>query len=144
MRLFRSDSDQENVRRTRPWAVTAIGRLLGLQGLSLLVLAWLNAPTNSNPQLSESWLALSFTLMAVFALLSSLSFLRLGVSARNRAMLLQGFSLALALFHYLGERPAFTYPVMVYGIFMVLFLQHPDVRAAFPYDQASEEGQLLS
>lgn len=141
MRLFRSDSDQANVQRTRPWAVTAIGRFLALQGLGLLFLAWLNAPSSSSPTLNESWLSISFSLMGLFALLSSLSFLRLAGSARNRAMLVQGFSLALALLLYLGERPAFTYPIMVYGIFMVLYLQHVDVRAAFPYDPSIEEGQ---
>jgi hypothetical protein len=143
MRLFHRDSAAANLQRKRPWAVTACGRLLGLQGFALIFLAWMNAPTSPNPAVSEVWLPISFSLMGLFAVLSSISFLRLGARARNRAMLLQGISLALALFLYFGERPGYIYPLMVYGIFMVLYLQHPDVRACFPYDPIDEEGEAL-
>jgi len=143
MRLFQRDSAAANFQSTRPWAVTACGRLLGLQGFALIFLAWTIRPASPNPVLSEVWLALSFSLLGLFAIITSVSLLRLAARARNRAMLLQGISLALALFLYFGERPGYIYAVMIYGIFMVLYLHHPDVRACFPYDPINEEGERL-
>lgn len=143
MRFFQRDSHSGNPKRQRPWPVTACGRLLALQGLGLLALAELNAPNSARPSLIESWLALSLAFLGLLALLTSLSFLRLRARARDRAMLLQGIALSLALFLYLGEGPAFIYPIMFYGIFMVLYLQHPDVRACFPYDVVEGRGEPL-
>lgn len=106
-----------------------------LQGLGLLFLAWLNAPQSARPSFDEGWLAGSLGLLGLLALISSVSFLRLAANARDRALLLQGLSLALALFLYYDQRPAFIYAMMVYGIFLVLYLQHPDVIACFPYER---------
>jgi hypothetical protein len=109
-----------------------------LQGLGLLILAWLNAPKSPNPSFDEAWLGGSFGLLGLLALMSSVSLLRLRSNARDRALLFQGLTLLLALFLYYGERPAFIYGMMVYAIFMVLYLQHPDVLACFPYERAGE------
>jgi len=46
-------------------------------------------------------------------------------------VLAQGLNLALALLLYFGGRPAFVYPMMLYGVFMVLYLHQADVQAAF-------------
>ncbi len=143
MRFFQRDSHFGNSQRQRPWPVTACGRLLALEGLGLLALAWLNAPESARPSLGESWLALTLAFLGLLALLTSLSFLRLRARARDRAMFLQGITLSLALFFYLGEGPAFIYALMFYSLFMVLYLQHPDVRVSFPYDSVEGGSEPL-
>ena len=135
MRFFRSDTHPDRPHIRRPWAVTAIGRLMLLQGLGLLFLAWLMAPQSATPTFDEAWLGGSFGLLGLLALISSVSLLRLRANARDRALLFQGLTLLLALFLYSVERPAFIYAMMVYSIFLVLYLQHPDVIACFPYER---------
>lgn len=137
MRFFRRQRHPDLPERERPWAVIACGRLLLIQGAGLLFLAWLNVPAQFTFQ--EGWLAALLALLAPYALLSGFGFLRLHPLARNRAMLLQGAGLLLALLLYAGDRPAFIYPLMVYNIFMMLYLQHPDVRDAFPYEALEAE-----
>ena len=140
MQLFRSDSAPKDIHRQRPWAVTAIGRLMLLEGLGLLFLAWYLAPDTARPTVSEIWLALTLAVLGLFALISSLRFLRLRRKARDRAMLLQGATLSLALFLYFDQGPGFIYGMMVYAIFLVLYLQHPDVLACFPDEVPGMEG----
>ena len=47
------------------------------------------------------------------------------------AVLLQALALALALLIYFRFRPVYVYPIMLYGIVMVLYLNHFEVREAF-------------
>ena len=134
MRIFRQKSHSNLPEIKRPRAVTASSRIMFVEALVFLFLTWLVSPEMAASSLAESWLALLFFFLGVYALLTSLNFLRMRPAARNRAMLAQAFTLTLTLFLYSSSRPVFMYPLMVLSIFIVLYLQHPDVRESFPYD----------
>ena len=116
----------------RPWAVVTCGRFLLLEGLGLLVLAWLNAPQSPRPGFAESWLPGLLGLMGLFGLLVGANLLRKRRAARDQAMLLQGSILLLGLVLYWGARPGFVFELLGAALFLVLYLQHPDVRGYFP------------
>lgn len=125
----------------RPWAVTAIGWLLVLEAAGWLAIAalYVGPWVSRLPFMPAEWLeqrlvrttGLIFCLLAVLALTSALGFFRLTRTAWLSAVLAQGLNLLLALLLYFGGRPAFVYPQMLYGIFMVLYLHQADVQAAF-------------
>jgi len=133
MRIYKRNQHPDLPTIKRPWAVTTSSRILLLQALVFLFLTWLVAPRIINPPLSDSWLAFLFFFLGNYALLASLNFLRMRAPARNRAMLLQAFSLSLMLILYGGSRPVFMFPLMALSVFIVMYLQHPDVRESFPY-----------
>jgi len=56
-------------------------------------------------------------------------------------MLVQAFSLSLMLILYQESRPVFMFPLMALSVFIVMYLQNPDVRESFPYEfeQRKEE-----
>jgi len=136
-RLFRRKSRPSRASRrkreiSRP--ISIAGRLLGLQALGFLILAITTAP--EAPILphtfAELWQAGFYIALAGLSVLSALSLLRLRPLAWNFAMLLQGTSLLFALMLYLGERPFYIYPQMIYGIVMVLELNQPELASSFP------------
>ncbi len=133
MRMYRRESHPDLPELQRPWAVTASSRILFLQALIFLYLAWQEAPRMANPKFADSWLAGLLFFLSLYALLASFNFLRVRAPARNRAMLVQGFALGLSLILYATTQPIFIYALMVFSIFIVLYLQHPDVRESFPY-----------
>jgi hypothetical protein len=116
----------------RPWAVLTCGRLLLLEGIGLLALAWLMAPDGASPTFEEAWLPGLLALMGLFGLLTGANMLQRRRAARDQAMLLQGAALLLGLVLYWGERPGFVYELLGVALFFVLYLQHSDVRASFP------------
>ena len=134
MRIYKRNQHPDLPAIKRPWAVTTSSRILLLQALVFLFLAWLEAPRAINPSFEESWLALLFFFLCIYALLASLNFLRMYAPARNRAMLVQAFNLSLMLILYGGSKPVFMFPLMVLSVFIVMYLQHPDVRESFPYE----------
>jgi hypothetical protein len=125
----------------RPWAVSAIGWLLVLEAAGWLAIAalYVGPWVSRLPFMPAEWLeqrlvrttGLIFCLLAVLALTSALGFFRMTRTAWLSAVLAQGLNLLLALLLYFSGRPAFVYPLMLYGIFMVLYLHQADVQAAF-------------
>jgi len=73
----------------------------------------------------------AFTLLALLALLTTISVLRFRRLAWTSAMAVQGLCLLVALTLYLRERPAFIYFIMLHSLFMVYILNLSDVQAAF-------------
>jgi len=128
-------------RPRRPWPVTAVAWLLLLEAAGFLAIAALYVRTWAVRLafMPEQWAeqrfiglyGVLFCLLAVLAVTSAYGFFRLARGAWTSAVLVQGLSLALALVQYFGGRPVFVYPVMLYGIFMVLYLHQADVHAAF-------------
>ncbi len=128
-------------RPRRPWPVTAIGWLLVLEAAGWLAIAalYVGPWVSRLPFMPADWLeqrlvrttGLIFCLLAVLALTSALGFFRLTRAAWLSAVLAQGLNLLLGLLLYFGGRPAFVYPMMLVGIFMVLYLHQADVQTAF-------------
>jgi hypothetical protein len=101
------------------------------------------APRTTNPPFADSWLAFLFFFLCVYALLASFNFLRMHSPARNRAMLVQAFNLSLMLILYRGSKPVFMFPLMVLSVFIVMYLQHPDVRESFPYGYEQRKEKVI-
>ena len=72
-----------------------------------------------------------FMPLALPALLAGISLLRLRPSAWTLAMLTQGLGLTMALVIYSREKPIYIYPLMIYSIVAVLYLNYNDVQIAF-------------
>ncbi len=117
-----------------PATIAISGRLLGLQALGLLFLANLTAPEPpiANHPFEQVWLAGLFILMSIVSVLAALGLLRLRPLAWNVAMILEGVILFLTLSLYRGPRPFYIYPLMFYGVLMVLNLNQPELRRSFP------------
>jgi len=126
----------EKQSRIRPWPVTALGLFLLLQTTGLLGLAafeWL-APEILSGDLAanlSSLLGVLYLLLAILALISALGFFRLWLKSWLTAMLLQGLCLIVALIFYFQGRPDYTFSLMAYAVFMVVYLNHYEVREAF-------------
>jgi hypothetical protein len=121
--------------------VVVLGLLLllqtiGLFGLGSSYLFGFALPASFTPDqlimnLSRTLFSGAFTLLALLALLTTISVLRLQRLAWTSAMAVQGLCLLVALTLYLRERPAFAYFLMLYGLFMVFYLNLSEVQAAF-------------
>jgi hypothetical protein len=133
-RFFRRTPRSTSAKREIPATIAVSGRLLGLQSLGLLFLANLTAPDQplAGRTFDELWQAGLFIVMAFVSVLAALGILRLRPLAWNAAMILEGAILLLTLSLYRGERPFYIYPLMVYGVLMVLNLNQPELRRSFP------------
>jgi hypothetical protein len=133
---------------SRPWPVKAITLLLFLQTAGLLTIAAYNfnrldLSAATTPLailllvLSVLTSSIAFSALALLNVVAAVSFLGLWRTGWSNAMLVQGMTLLVALVLYFrggGTRaphPFYIYFLMVYGIFMVIYLHHPDVQAAF-------------
>ena len=65
------------------------------------------------------------------ALLSALGFWRVWQAAWMSAITVQGASLLLALGMFFRDRPLYVYFMLLYGIWMVIYLNFSDVLEAF-------------
>jgi hypothetical protein len=139
MRRFRRKPQAKQPEHQRPWPVIACGRLLALQGLGFAALAWLEAPPSLQAPFTEIWLPGAFTLLAIFLLANSMAFLRLRPLAWTLGALLQGAALLLALWQYFHGVHGYFLLIMAYGVLMVIYFNHPEVRAAFPQEPLSVE-----
>ncbi|MCG2769016.1 MAG: hypothetical protein ABIK79_09725 [Chloroflexota bacterium] len=72
-----------------------------------------------------------FMPLSLPALLAGIGLLRLRPSAWTLAMLTQGLSLTMALVIYSRDKPIYIYPLMIYSIVAVLYLNYNDVQVAF-------------
>jgi len=139
----------------RTWSVKIATFLLCLQGVGLIILAYyaftVLAPEALPTPLSFSgFLALLFTsstalaCLAALALVSALIFLLLRPLAWTLALLLQGLMLLLGLVQYFQAKPFYVYFLLGFGIFMVIYLYNPDVRAAFPLEARGAEPEVTA
>jgi hypothetical protein len=134
--------------RKRPWSVTAVGLLLLLQAVGLFVLGavyfaivylldfWAPLSALSAEELllgvvNKVLMSIIFIPLSLLAILTAIGFLRLWRNAWTNAMLLQGFTLLIALIRYFTGKPFYVYVLMLYGIFMVLYLNYHEVQVAF-------------
>jgi hypothetical protein len=127
----------------RPWAVKAItwllfGQTAVLFGTAVYTFLLVEPMTNADADISQI-LAL-FTLLnmpTVFASLSLLvlasafSFLGLWRGGWSISMLAQGLIFIVTLILFSLTAPFYIYLLMGYAVFLVLYLHHPDVEAAF-------------
>ena len=89
-------------------------------------------------------MSIIFIPLSLLAILAAISFLRLWRNAWTNAMLLQGFTLLIALILYFTGKPFYVYILMLYSIFMVLYLNHYEVQVAFrlkPVMENQDEAQ---
>jgi hypothetical protein len=145
-----------NKPRRRSWSVTAVGLLLLLQSVGLFVLGaiyfsivylldlWAPLSALSAEELflgvvNRVVMSIIFTPLSLLAILAAVGFLRLWRNAWTNAMLLQGLTLLIALILYFTGKPFYVYMLMLYGIFMVLYLNHYDVKMAFRSEPVIED-----
>ena len=123
-------------RPVRAIGLLLILQVLGLAGLGVYELTqvdWqrVQTETSLSQQAIEVLAFVLFVPSAVMTLLSALSFLLL----RRRGWLLaaigQGLSLGVCLWLYSELQPWYVYPVMAYGVVMILYLNSQDVRTIF-------------
>ena len=134
--------------RERTWPVTAVGLLLLLQAVGLFVLGaiyfaivylldlWAPLSALSAEELflgvvNQVVMSIIFIPLSLLAILAAVGFLRLWRNAWTNAMLLQGLTLLIALILYFTGKPLYVYMLMLYGIFMVLYLNDHHVKTAF-------------
>lgn len=127
----------------RPWAVKAITWLLLGQTAVLFGVAFyafLLLDTVSLPQAEVSQImalltllnmAIIFSGLALLTLISAIGFIGLWHSGWSISMLAQGLILIVTLILYSRTAPFYVYLLMGYAVFLVLYLHHPDVEAAF-------------
>lgn len=149
------DDAAQSPKTMRTWSVKIATFLLCLQGVGLIILAYyaftVLAPEALPTPLSFSgFLALLFTsstalaCLAALALVSALIFLLLRPLAWTLALLLQGLMLLLGLVQYFQAKPFYVYFLLGFGIFMVIYLYNPDVRAAFPLEARGAEPEVTA
>ena len=139
--------DEQHIRRSR--TVTVFAWLLLFQALGLSILSAVNfASINFEWQITHQdfymdlpsglrgW---AFASLSILALFTALRFFRLSKSAWVHAMLIQGLNLSLAIGLYVQQKPFYVYPLMLYCIFMVLYLNYSDVLNTFRSEEAVKE-----
>ena len=141
---------------TRPWPVTVLTMLLLFQAAGLFLIGAVNLLRTSlrlaitietvMDELPNAARGSLFIALALLALLVSFNFFRLRPTAWLSALMVQGLTLFFALSLYLRDRPGghlhYSYFMMLYGIFMVIYLNYGDVPAAFrPKPQLLDRGQ---
>lgn len=127
----------------RPWAVKAITWLLFGQTAVLLAITlytFLRIDDVVLPQadadqiialLSLLNMPIVFGSLTLLTLLSAFSFLGLRPIGWSISMMVQGFILIVTLILFSFTAPFYIYLLMGYAVFLVLYLHHPDVEAAF-------------
>jgi hypothetical protein len=139
-----SDMETEVVEASlRPWAVKAITWLLYGQTAVLFGVAvytflqiddivWPDADVN---QIIALLMLLNMTIifasLSLLVLLAAFSFLGLWRGGWSISMLAQGLILVVTLILFSFTAPFYVYLLMGYAVFLVLYLHHPDVEAAF-------------
>ncbi len=131
------------------WWIRLIGLLLLLQGSGLLAISvylirWLATQSSQRWDFSSLrkveafWASTLFVPLAILTLLTAVSFILLRPMGWLLAMLIQGLTLLSALILYFQWKSDFVYPIMLYCIIMVLYLNSAYVRRVF-YDGARSQ-----
>ena len=144
-----------SLHKRRPWAVTALGLLLLLEALifggtsallffttEALIWTW-QVPIFGHEILANQGVAVTAALLALLALVTALVFFRLRPRAWVMAMLIQGMTLFVCIYLYMGNAMEYVeevgltylfyllYFTMAYAIFMVVYLNRADVQRVF-------------
>lgn len=138
----RPSSSLPEAQESRPWAVKALTLLLFTQaavlfGIAVYSFITLDLPPAVSPErlfaaiLTTFTSSILFTALALLALLAAMAFLGLWRAGWSVAMLAQGLVLSVALIVHFRTADFYIYPLMVYTIFLVIYLYHPDVQDAF-------------
>ena len=148
--------EAEDLPEKRPFPVSALtGLLLFQAGCYMLIslqafLAHPFAPGESPDELIEFLVvlwqtSLAFTSLAIVSLLAAAAFFRLWQQAWGLAMLVQGASLLTVLLAYFRQTSGATtiYLVMLLSIFMVSYLNHPEVLATFGVSLSLKSNERL-
>jgi hypothetical protein len=127
----------------RPWAVKAItwlllGQTAVLFGVALYTFLLLDTVSLPQAEVSQIMALLTllnmtiiFSSLALLTLISAISFVGLWRGGWSISMLAQGLILIVTLILYSRAAPFYVYLLMGYAVFLVLYLHHPDVEAAF-------------
>ncbi len=133
-------ADPGSVDKTRRRPVRAIGLLLILQVIGLAGIGfyeftevdWPQIDPDDPPQEALEAVALFlFVPPAILAFLAALGFLLLTRRGWLLAAIAEGLSLAACLWLYTELNPIYIYPIMVYCILMILYLNSQPVRMVF-------------
>jgi hypothetical protein len=135
--------------RVRTWPVTLIGLLLLLQAaglftigafhISFVDITWRLTPQDFLVDIPIGLRGSLFIGLGLLALLAAIAFFRVWTSGWLLAVLVQGFSLSVAIVLYFLEKHFYIYLIMAFGIFMVLYLNHPEVLISFKTKPAVKE-----
>jgi hypothetical protein len=127
----------------RPWAVKAItwllfGQTAVLFGMAVYTLLQLDDFTLPHADMSQIIAVLTllnmtivFGSLALLVLAAAFSFLGLWRGGWSISMMAQGLILIVTLILFSFTAPFYVYLLMGYAVFLVLYLHHPDVEAAF-------------
>jgi hypothetical protein len=127
----------------RPWAVKAItwllfGQTAVLFGTAVYTFLQLESMPLTEADISQILALLTFLNMpivfaslALLVLVAAFSFLGLWRGGWSISMLAQGLILIVTLILFSLTAPFYIYLLMGYAVFLVLYLHHPDVEAAF-------------
>ena len=132
-------SDPARVDETSRRPIRVIGLLLILQAVGLAGIVayelsrvdWRLEPESLSGRAIEAASSLLFAPPAVLATLAALGFLLLSRRGWLLAAISEGWSLGICLWLYSTLEPIYIYPVMVYCILMILYLNSHDVRVVF-------------
>lgn len=136
------DRSKSAAKIKRPWSVRAISwLLLGQTAVLAVLVAWrvtvIYLETEFDVDVMLPRLAvllpssMALAAVAALALFAALAFFRFWRQGWAYAMLVQGLLLATMLVDHFRGSSFYVYPLMLYGIVMVIYLHHPDVQAAF-------------
>jgi hypothetical protein len=154
--MVNSDNQNTKVRKftnkrpkTRSWPVTILALLLAIQGIAMFILATyhitlvdLGMVLTLMDFLSEDPLVMrgiAYYGLGALGLFASLGFFRLWPLAWMLGIVQQGLTLTMALILYFQNKPVYIYPMMVYGILMVIYLNYSDVTNSFMTRPITEE-----
>ena len=138
-----------NNENERPWAVKTLTWLLLLEAFLFFGIGIFNAGTLQLwTQLSFDNLLSAFVLtltnltlygaLALLTIIAAIGFLNLTSRSWTYAVLVQGLALLTGIVLYRQSFPFYVVVVMTYGIFMTLYLHHPDVQTAFKVRQLTQ------
>ena len=130
--------------RRRPWPQVAVALLLLGQIAGAGVLEYFHLATSEpiEPQaiitealvtalLDVLSLGIGLAVIIIVALAALLAILRWWRSAWMLSMLVQMLTMIVGLALYFGDRPFYTYLIMLYAVLVVGYLVLPGVQAAF-------------
>jgi hypothetical protein len=95
------------------------------------------------PYLEAIYSSSLFIPLAILIVLAAISFLLLRQMGWLLAMLMEGLTLMACLTLYFWGKPFFVYPIMLYCIVMVLYLNSYDVRLTY-LSKSSQEKKLIN
>lgn len=135
--------------KRRSWPVTILALFLAIQGIALFGLATYHinladfslvlSPFDLIFEHPNEFMGISYGALGALGLFASISFLNLWKFAWILAILQQFITLAVAIALYFQGKPFFIFPMMIYGIMMVIYLNYSDVINSFQTRPMTDE-----